>query len=186
MAFRKRFEPRLFTSAEVEVASGISQDMQRDWRRRQFLPSHERKHGRWHPLEVAFALTMKSLNDDGLPPARCVQAAAQAAPSVLWCALEAFDRRAWRIVGPKPATDWYQAILTDDRYVKEYEEVTGISISKLVRFALLFSSGDVVPTGDLASAVEESTEATGHFLKLESLGALLVQRAGWLIQVDVE
>lgn len=60
-------EPALFTPAETERITGLSVNMQRDWRKRGFLNSAP-GHARFDAFEVADIAVMQALAKAGIGP----------------------------------------------------------------------------------------------------------------------
>jgi hypothetical protein len=79
-----------FTPGEVEKITGLSNVMQRDWRRRGFLPSSA-GHARFDPFALAEVFVMKLLADRGIGPVHSKEVADWCAIGVLWHALKAVD-----------------------------------------------------------------------------------------------
>jgi hypothetical protein len=67
----------LYTPAEAGRISGLSPGMQRDWRRRGFLPAAD-GHARFNAFEVSDMRCLKLLSDGGLGPGRGVRSWKQA------------------------------------------------------------------------------------------------------------
>jgi len=56
-----------YTSAEVETATGVSQDLQRNWRRRGLIAQRpDRKRARYSTYEVMVLAAMKQFSDAGI------------------------------------------------------------------------------------------------------------------------
>lgn len=79
-----------FTPGEVEKITGLSTMMQRDWRRRGFLPSMA-GHARFDPFALAEVFVMKLLADRGVGPVHSKEVADWCAIGILWHALKTVD-----------------------------------------------------------------------------------------------
>ncbi|MCX5513738.1 hypothetical protein C3941_13660 [Kaistia algarum] len=75
-----------FTPAEVEKITGLSTMMQRDWRRRGFIPVVG-GHARFDPFSLAEIFVMKLLADRGIGPIHSRGVAEWCAIGILWNAL---------------------------------------------------------------------------------------------------
>ena len=74
---KAHFSLNLYTPAEAGRISGLSPGMQRDWRRRGFLPAAD-GHARFNAFEVSDMRCLKLLSDGGLGPGRGVRSWKQA------------------------------------------------------------------------------------------------------------
>lgn len=81
-----RFVLNEYTPAEVERMTGLTTDSQRDWRRRGFLPRHE-KHARFDIFKVAELYVMKMFVDQGKSPGLASAYASRVAASLVMTAL---------------------------------------------------------------------------------------------------
>lgn len=79
-----------FTPGEVEKITGLSTMMQRDWRRRGFLPTAA-GHARFDPFALAEIFVMKLLADRGVGPVHTKEVADICAIGILWHALRTVD-----------------------------------------------------------------------------------------------
>lgn len=184
-----------FPAADVEAITGLSTSMQRDWRRRGFLPKSA-KHPRHNVFGLAALYVMKLLAEHGRGPAGADVYAQALAPVIVKMAL-AWSERAWAtapqqildIIGDSACGD----ISDDERHARAVD--------------LLFRELDVGavatpphaiwwPTGTLelgnyselsstrAAQGTESEEADARFdgpalvLPLDTIAANLVRRAG--------
>lgn len=71
----------LFTPAAAERISGVSVDLQRDWRRRGYLAKQD-GHARFTVFDLAQMLVLKTLSDRGIGPDRAKDVAQSAATEV--------------------------------------------------------------------------------------------------------
>jgi hypothetical protein len=178
----RKFQPRLFSSAEIESVAGLSQTMQRNWRRHKFLPSHEGKHSRYTLQELSTALAMKQLTDGGIPPSRAIEVATAIAPSVIWFALE--QDGAWDVQGNKAVVADYRAFKKSDAGLADLERVTGIKVGTVKFYAIAFSSGKISLTGELTETFASVEEEMALVLNLQALGTRLAHRGGTLVTVS--
>lgn len=74
---KARFFLNLYSPAEAGRISGLSPGMQRDWRRRGFLPAAD-GHARFNAFEVSDMRCLKLLSDGGLGPGHGVRSWKQA------------------------------------------------------------------------------------------------------------
>lgn len=81
-----RFSVADFSPSEAAEISGLSQTMQRDWRRRGFLPSNEGR-ARFTAFEVASMLAMKLLSDQKIGPSATQELAPKFALGIVCLAL---------------------------------------------------------------------------------------------------
>jgi hypothetical protein len=73
-----------FTPAEAHHITGVSPDLQRDWRHRKFLlPRRGRKHVRFDAIELGYLLALKTFSEAGVSIAR-IEAAAKLAEGPIW------------------------------------------------------------------------------------------------------
>ena len=79
-----------FTPAEVEKITGLTTTMQRDWRRRGFLPSNS-GHARFDAFGLAEALVMKLLADRGIGPTLTKEIAHWCGVGIIWLILKDVD-----------------------------------------------------------------------------------------------
>lgn len=79
-----------FTPAEAEKITTLNTVMQRDWRRRGFLPSVE-GHARFDAFALAETWVMKMLSDRGVGPQLSKDVANWCALGILWHALKSVD-----------------------------------------------------------------------------------------------
>ncbi|MGH6978208.1 MAG: hypothetical protein ACRED4_02780 [Brevundimonas sp.] len=75
-----------FTPSEAEAITGLSTTMQRDWRRREFLPRGD-GHARFDAFALAQMMVMKALADRGIGPQQTVKIAEWAAGGLCWEAM---------------------------------------------------------------------------------------------------
>lgn len=92
MALKIQISDCEFTPSEAGAISGVSVDLQRDWRRRGFLPKSER-HARFTFMQLAELRVMSLLASVGIGPKRTFKVAPTAAFRVLAHALKWKD--AW-------------------------------------------------------------------------------------------
>jgi hypothetical protein len=64
-----KFEVVTFSPAEVESIAGVSPSLQRDWRRRKFLPKNAGRHARFDAYQLMEIWAMRALADRGIGPA---------------------------------------------------------------------------------------------------------------------
>ena len=76
-----------FSPGELEVATGLSADMQRVWRRRGHLPARTGGRSTFDAREVAAIAVRHELARLGVPPSDTSEAGESAAPTVLYSAL---------------------------------------------------------------------------------------------------
>ncbi|RQW41376.1 helix-turn-helix domain-containing protein [Novosphingobium sp. LASN5T] len=79
-----------FTPAEATAITGVSQDLQRDWRRRGFLPRSE-GHARFDLFGLAELLTMKLLSARDIGPKAAAEVADWCGNGIAYHALDAVD-----------------------------------------------------------------------------------------------
>lgn len=79
-----------FTPAEAEKITTLNTVMQRDWRRRGFIPSGE-GHARFDAFALAEIWVMKMLSDRGVGPQLSKEVAPICAVGMLWQALKSVD-----------------------------------------------------------------------------------------------
>ena len=87
------FELTEFSPGDVAKITGLSPAMQRDWRRRGFVPSNEGARATFDPFEVASLLGMKLLADQKIGPAATSAIAALLGSGIVGQALRDFG--AW-------------------------------------------------------------------------------------------
>ncbi len=180
----RKFQPRLFSSAEIESIAGLSQIMQRNWRRHKFFPSHEGKHARYTLRELSVALAMKRLTDGGIPPSRAIEVATAIAPSIIWFALETDD--AWDVQGNKIEVAEYRAFKKSDAGLADLENVSGIKVGAVKFYAVAFSSGKVILTGEITETFAYGAEEMAVLLDVQALGTRLAHRGGALVTVSFD
>lgn len=123
-----------FTPAEAEKITTLNTVMQRDWRRRGFIPSGE-GHARFDAFALAEVWVMKMLSDRGVGPQLSKEVASWCAMGILWHALkdgEAYEGDhartfEWEPEGARPQPD-PEALAVLERFSKE----TGIAIPENV------------------------------------------------------
>lgn len=79
-----------FTPGEAEAITGVSTALQRDWRRREFLPKGD-GHARFDLFTLAELLAMKALADRGVGPQITREIAPLCAAGIAWEALGGKD-----------------------------------------------------------------------------------------------
>ncbi|MEO3428922.1 hypothetical protein AAFN88_08715 [Pelagibius sp. CAU 1746] len=81
------FTPTLFTPGEAEGITGVSTALQRDWRRRGFLPSND-GHARFDVFALAEMWALRLLAERGIGPQQSRKAAAWLAAGIVHEALQ--------------------------------------------------------------------------------------------------
>lgn len=75
-----------FTPAEAERITGVNTALQRDWRRRDIMPSSD-GHARFDVFQLASMAVLKTLADRGIGPSLAKEEADWCAASVVWGAM---------------------------------------------------------------------------------------------------
>lgn len=75
-----------FTASECEAITGVSQHLQRDWRRRGYLPAIEGK-ARFDAVVLGEMMALKALGDRGIGPQIAKQSSRLIGLSVAWAAI---------------------------------------------------------------------------------------------------
>ena len=97
-----------FTPAEAERITGVNVALQRDWRRRGYLPVNE-GHARFDAFAVARMLAMKVLADRGIGPAQSYEQAGWCSLAIVSAALEwseAWEGDHMDVPEVDPDADW--------------------------------------------------------------------------------
>ena len=97
-----------FTPAEAERITGVNTTLQRDWRRREFLPVND-GHARFDAFQLARMLTLKVLADRGIGPSLATEEADWCAASIVWAATD--SREVWD-GEPEKALTWHEQFRT--------------------------------------------------------------------------
>lgn len=118
-----RVAPNHFTPGEVAAMSGLSQDLQRVWRRRGHLPPRAEGHATFDARDVAGIAVRHELARLGLAPVDTAKYGIEAAPIVLYFALLSSDGAADLRGGLKRIAKVAQRLANDDHVAKLISEV---------------------------------------------------------------
>lgn len=162
-----------FTPSEAERITGVSNDLQRNWRRRGHLRSHD-GHARFDAFALADMWGLKMLSDRGIGPTDGVQALDSMSTRLVWHALASFH--AWEgDVENAPGLEWA------DKSEWLRRELLQVSPA---RFFVWLADGRPAFTSSIESLMSRfgSTDpaVAGPLIvfDLEALGSLLLDRAG--------
>lgn len=86
MTYDTRFTK--FTAGDVERITGINLALQRDWRRRGYLPKSDAPKATFHPLEVANVLALAEFNALKIGPGDSATLAKSVGTAILWHAIQ--------------------------------------------------------------------------------------------------
>jgi hypothetical protein len=90
-----RFELTKYTPAEAAMITKLSPPMQRDWRHKGFLDTHQR-HARYDVFDIAEMSVKKLFADQGKGPSQSKEFAPEIARAVVWTAVT-WSERAWAV-----------------------------------------------------------------------------------------
>ncbi|HTK34705.1 MAG TPA: hypothetical protein VL358_05380 [Caulobacteraceae bacterium] len=171
-----------FSPKDVARITGLSQTMQRDWRRVGYLPARE---GGWSSFslgEIAAIGLRKVVADSKLGPGAAdlifgSEAAVAAINSIVWWALEADDASAW-ITGSDAALKAEIEKHSNNDHFDLVSAVAGIATSERARLLILDPiSGAVTLVMQEPRADEDAPFLSRITISLAYLGAQIAARA---------
>jgi hypothetical protein len=174
-----------FTPSQVEAITTLSTTLQRDWRRRGFLPYGD-GHARFDAMDVAELWVMKLLADRGIGPQQGRDCAPWPAYGIVARALT--DARAYEGAVSAAALDGAAPDMTLEdrlpvlarRVLKQIDRPSGASRFRLGRFCLIIGSGGQHWVDSLDDYFDDARRAHVEpivILDQYALGDALVERA---------
>lgn len=164
-----------FTSAEAAKISGVSPEVQRDWRRHKFLPV-EIGHARYEPRTVAQLMLMRVLGEHELGPSRAKDIAKHLSRTVFWHAL-ANLRTAIAVKGPAELVgEFLREFGNGTEYLNAFA-----GVKNPLSGVIIYRNGKVAAARDLAATMSEMREAGEEAVRLldvEAIGHRLAKDAG--------
>lgn len=178
MSISFRYTYNKFTAGEAERITGVSAMLQRDWRRRKYLPAGRDGWKQYELADLAQLVVMGALQDRGIGPSRSCEIASSAALRIEFFALS-----------------WTDAI--DDQTGGEFERIIKKTNRPRGGFFVGWSNSPDEPRRYLVAWADRSMGFTSDLnqsfdgytwderfrgaiivMDLESLGTLIMERAG--------
>lgn len=162
-----------FTPAELEVATGISAELQRVWRRRGHLPRTGPGMKRFTVQEAAALIVRQRLTFVGVAPRESESIAALCIPMVLYCSLMIVPASC-EVYG----TENQVARFKHSYHMNEdsIRIISGLGDDIYMPFLLGTDTGALILVESLDEARSDTFTEYGHFLNLEALGRTLAHR----------
>jgi len=163
-----------FSSAECEAISGVSQELQRNWRRRGYLGLKAGGRAEYTPHDLAALRVMKLLSELMVGPALSARAAATAAPHIVWHAL-VNSPTAWQISGDRrrAAVLRKRLELVGHQHFDEMARLTG----EQFRFCVVLADATALLTNDPGQLFMSGGYEASQLLDLENIGGRLSAKA---------
>lgn len=175
-----------YSAGEAEQVSGVGSAMQRDWRRRGFLPAHP-GHARFDLFSLAELTAFALLTGRGIGPTQARSVVEDTAWGIAYFALSWPDAYDGPKIWPEPSLSWDE--VANIHRVK----ILGAhgKLSKALRYLIWWADDSHAYTDSLDDAFEVTTSADPRVqagvvvLDLEAAGSNLASRAGKsLVYVD--
>lgn len=178
MPFHFEYTLTEFTPGEAEKITGVSTAMQRDWRRREFLPSNK-GHARFDLFDLAEMMFLQAMSDRGIGPQRSKPLAAITGRGIAFGALMCQAAYEGDLA---PGSDMTRAIDAIGKTARDKDAARVIS----GRYLIVWADGKETWHVNVQKAIDDLPEKqkwkklTGPVLVLDqwAMGAALVQRAG--------
>lgn len=183
-----------FTPAEAAAITGVSNDLQRDWRRHGYIAKRD-GHARFDVFDLAAMLSMKLLADRGIGPKLSFEVAEYCALGITGCALKWVD--SWE-------GDHLSEKLFEHTRAKEWGTVSAFLTRQLWRAQtrpplqpagcfIWWADGDHVFRESFDEAISQlstsdsKTDGAIVVLLFDSIASMLIDRAGRaLCHVEIE
>ena len=172
-----------FSASDAARATGVTAALQRDWRRRSYLPSLGGKHARFDAFVLSQLALARALSNRSIGPAKAQEIVSRAAPTIVWNALINFPNLI-NVSGPKKYIERYSRRLEGSG--DEFLKLAGISEGLDVRFLVEFEDY-LVMTAELDAVFKRSDSVVSFVIDLESIArSLAASIDGHLVTVRLE
>lgn len=183
----QRYTLSQYSAAEAEQVSGIGVAMQRDWRRRGFLPVHPGQ-ARFHLFSLAELCAFALLTGRGIGPMQAQSVVEDTAWGIAYFALDWPDAYHGPAVRPEPSLNWDEvANIHRVKVLGAHSKLPGA-----LRYLIWWANDTHAYTDSLDAAFDATTSADPRVqagivvLHLQAAGSNLAGRAVRpLVHVDV-